>query len=82
MPYVLREPIAAVKYSLRNNEAEIGELVRRSGRRSSWSNITGALRIYNDGLDLVVPDGDWVVFLGNSVLVLHEEQFATLFTEA
>ncbi|GAA4728374.1 hypothetical protein GCM10023350_09330 [Nocardioides endophyticus] len=77
--YILREPVAALQYELNSNEREIVELVRQGGRRPSFNNMRGYLHIYNDGPDLKVEQGQWVVGLGGDVGVLTMEQFNELF---
>jgi hypothetical protein len=44
------------------------------------SNTSGALRIYSGGPEFEVNDGDWVVTLGGSPLVLTDEMFRDIFT--
>jgi hypothetical protein len=77
--YTLREPVTALRYELNSNEQEIVELISQGGRRPSFSNMHGYLHIYNDGPELKVEEGSWVVALGGDVGVLTHEQFDQVF---
>ena len=80
--FVLRDPIAAVRYTFGENEGDVVDLIRTSGRTGfSWGNahIAGHLKVYNGGLDLTIKDGTWVVTVGAEVLTLSDEDFSSRF---
>lgn len=76
----LRSPVSAVRYVYRVNEHELTELITSSGRESySSTNASGHLHVYNNGPDLRIDDGSWVVALAGTVTVLTDKQFNELF---
>jgi len=81
-PFTLQKPVDAIRYVKNGNEREIGDLLRRGGRRLSFSNATGVFHLEGDGLDLTIEEGQWLVALGPSAVVLDDADFATVFTPA
>ena len=76
--FLLTSPVTAVQYTGRN-ASELKPLVDGNNRRSSHTNMSGPLHFYNDGPDLFVNQGDWVVRIGEITVVLSDESFTTLF---
>jgi hypothetical protein len=80
--YNLRQPVMALRYQRNANEQTIVALVKQGGRRPSFDNQHGYLHIYNDGPELKVYEGSWVVALGGDVGVLSDEEFVQMFEPA
>lgn len=80
--YKLRQPVTAHRYQRNANEQQIVALVKQGGRRPSFDNQHGYLHIYNDGPELSVVEGSWVVAIGGDVAVLSDEEFARSFEPA
>jgi len=81
--YVLTQPVRAVQYELNENEQDLMELVRSTGRTGmSMGNQRGHFQIYNGGPELNVFDGDWMVAIGNELVVMTAERFNATFTPA
>jgi hypothetical protein len=77
--YTLARPVEAIRYVKHNNEGEIAELVKSTGRRMSFSNASGRLHFYNDGPDLLFEDGDWAVLIASAVVAVPTGAFESLF---
>lgn len=78
--YGLRSPVSAVRYVFRVNEHEVIDLIASSGRAGySSTNASGYLHVYNNGPDLKIEDGFWVVALAGAVAVLSDTGFHELF---
>lgn len=80
--FILRDPIEAVRYAFGENEHEIVDLLRTSGRAGfSWGNahVPGHLKVYNSGLDLTIKDGTWVAIVAAELLTLSDEDFSSRF---
>lgn len=76
----LRDPVEAVRYSQGQNEGAVAEVVKSAGGRQSFSNAQGHLHFYNDGPELTVHDGQWVVMVAGQSIVLDDDRFRRFFT--
>ena len=61
--YELTAAVEAVRYEKSGNEERVAAIVRGEARRASYTNMNGSLHFYNDGPELFVNDGDWVMRL-------------------
>lgn len=81
--FVLREPITALQYVLNDNETQVMDLIRSTGRTGmSMNNMRGYLHVLNGGPELRVQPGAWVVAIGTDVAILSDERFRALFHPA
>ncbi|WP_028644073.1 hypothetical protein [Nocardioides sp. URHA0020] len=79
--YHLKTPVKAAQYAYQHNEAEVMAVVTSTGRQPSYSNRR-YLHVYNDGAELQIEDGMWVVAIDGDVALLTDADFNTLFTPA
>jgi hypothetical protein len=76
--FILTTPVHASQYT-GSNSSEIQALVNAGGRRSSFDNQLGPLHFYNDGPEIYVEKGEWVVRIGKQVVVLEDQSFTEVF---
>jgi len=77
LTYQLKRSVPAARYEPQVNEAELFELMNLGG--ASFNNLRGTLHVYNQGHDVEVHPGQWVVRLGGDFIVLEDSAFADLF---
>jgi hypothetical protein len=80
--YLLAAPVEAVRYQRGANEQDVAQIVRGPSGRASFTTQQGFLHFYNDGPDLSVHDGDWVVRIADVALVVTDEDFTQHFVAA
>ena len=80
--YELVAPVEAARYKSGANEQEVAQIVRGRSGRASFTTQHGFLQFYNDGPDLSVNDGDWVVRIAGGVLVVADDDFTKHFVVA
>jgi hypothetical protein len=80
--YVLNRPIDAVRYVANVNASEVADLVKANGRRPNYSNQSGPLNFYNDGPELSINDGEWVVRIAGAIAVVTDDAFTAAFVAA
>lgn len=71
----LSDPVEAICYSKGQNEHAVAEVVKSAGGRQSFSNARGHLDFYNDGPELTVHDGQWVVMVAGKTIVMDDDRF-------
>lgn len=76
----LREPLHAVQYQHGDNEHAVFAIVNARGC-ASFTNDRGHMRCWNlpEGGEAKVANGDWVVALGDSFIVVGSGEFDELF---
>lgn len=79
--YRLIASVEAVQYHRGANEQAVAQIVRGPAGRASFTTQQGFLRFYNDGPELSVYDGDWVVRIAGGVFVLAADEFNQYFVE-
>ena len=83
--YRLRTGIEAIQLNA-DNAREVGLFAKSVRPGVSFDNMsamtTGALRIYNDGPEVTVAPGQWLVALDGQLVVLADDRFRALFEPA
>lgn len=81
--YRLRNPVHAVQYEHGDSEHEVFAIINARGG-ASFANDRGHMRCWNlpEGGEAKIADGDWVVALGDSFVVLGSAQFNDWFEMA
>ena len=80
--YLLAAPVDAVRYRRGANEQDVAQIVRGPSGRASFTTEQGFLNFYNDGPELSVHDGDWVVRIAGGALVVADDDFTQHFVAA
>jgi hypothetical protein len=73
-----RGPVEAMQYDGSNSQS-LFAFVKGATRRPSMEATARSMRVYNDGLNLEIGAGDWVVKLGDTCWVLSDPEFTSLF---
>ncbi|MFY1658472.1 hypothetical protein [Micromonospora sp. WMMD1274] len=76
--YQLRQSVEAVRYS-KESERQVAELGKRTRPRASYGPHLGSFRFFNDGPEVSVEPGQWLVKIGNSLIVVDDDEFLELF---
>jgi hypothetical protein len=80
--YQLRTAVEAIQLNS-GNAGEVGRFAKSARSRASFTNAEGlepgVLRIYNDGPELTVAPGQWMIKFADQLLVLSDEKFSNLF---
>jgi hypothetical protein len=76
--YQLRKSVEAVRYS-KGSEKQIAELGKRARPSASYGPHLSSFRIFNDGPEISIEPGQWLVKIGNSLMVIDDGEFLELF---
>jgi|GEM_PF-3923137 len=76
----LNDPVDAICYNKDQNEHAVAKVVKSAGGRPSYSNEHGHLEFYNDGPELTVLDGQWVVMVAGRAIVIDDDRFTRHFS--
>ena len=80
--YLLTAPVEAVRYHRGANEQDVAQVVRGPSGRGSFNTQQGFLQFYNDGPELSINDGAWVVRIAGRALMVADEEFNEHFVAA
>ncbi len=78
--FQLRQPVEALQYTEGAGSA-LGVLAKAARPGASFNNLGKSFSVYNDGPDVEVRPGQWLVKLGRSLAVMDDSEFQALFEQ-